>query len=95
MNKDIYKNASSAILKTELTKRSMTYDDLVCILLKQGNKSSEHSIRCKLYRGSFSTAFFLKCLRAINVTNLALSEEFFNSSINDSAEIFQKDVQAK
>jgi len=50
----------------------MTYNDLRDHLAAIGVDEKEANIRNKLNRGTFSAAFFLQCLAALNVETLRL-----------------------
>jgi len=60
------------LLKSELKRRNVTYQQLVEKLADMGVKESEPNIRNKLARGKFTAVFFLQCLEAIGVTELRL-----------------------
>jgi hypothetical protein len=64
---DHWHKQASQILKAELTRRGVTYKQLVRLLPRIGGLESEASITAKLSRGRFQFAFFLQCMRAIGV----------------------------
>ena len=74
------------ILKTELVKKGMNYYDLQKKLEEYGHIESYANIRSKMARGTFGTIFFLRCLAAIGVKNIAVTDDmikdlfFFNDS---------------
>jgi hypothetical protein len=68
-------NALAAnILKAELKRRGITYDQLQEKLVSLGINDTTNSIKVKVSRGSFQFAFFLQCAAAIGIKNLRLDE---------------------
>ncbi len=53
------------ILKAELKRRHLTYDDLAHKLVEIGVYDTEPNIRNKIARGSFTAVFLVQCLTAI------------------------------
>ena len=53
------------MLKAELKRRNMTYDQLAMKLAEIGVSENAQNIRTKISRGGFSAVFFVQCLRAI------------------------------
>lgn len=62
------------LLKAELKRRNVTYQQLVEKLDAIGVVDSEPNIRNKLARGKFTAVFLLQCLEAIGAPSLRLSE---------------------
>jgi hypothetical protein len=62
------------ILKTEMKRRSLTYELLAEKLGEIGVQASAPVLRTKVNRGGFSAVFFVQCLRAMGVKDLRLSE---------------------
>jgi hypothetical protein len=62
------------LLRGELSRRGMTYGDLVEALAKVGVKETVPNLKNKLSRGSFTAIFFIQCLRAMGVASLRLGE---------------------
>ena len=62
------------ILKAELKRRHLGYQDLVEKLGEIGVKETEPNIRNKIARGSFTAVFFVQCLVAIGCHVLRLEE---------------------
>ena len=60
------------MLKAELTRRGITYAQLVGLLADQGVMDSEPNIRNKISRGKFTAVFLVQCLTAIGVDHLRL-----------------------
>lgn len=69
-----WNKVASGMLKAELKRRNITYEQLV-ILLDAINVHETHaSILGKMSRGAFSFSFFLQCSAAIGLTNLRLDD---------------------
>lgn len=66
---------AAALLRSEMAKRKMKYPDLVRALGEIGVQDSERNLSNKIGRGTFSAAFFLQCLAAMEVKNLRLDED--------------------
>lgn len=62
------------ILKAELKRRGITYDQLHDKLSALGISETTNSIKVKVSRGAFQFAFFLQCAAAIGIKNLRLDE---------------------
>jgi hypothetical protein len=60
------------ILRAEMVRRSVSYDDLAARLAEAGMKETNKGLRSKLSRGSFTADFFLQSLTAMGVTTLHL-----------------------
>lgn len=67
----------SKIIKTELAKRGMSYNELVEKLEGIGVFIKVEDLRARISRGNFSAMLFLQCLRAIEVKNLLLEDSYF------------------
>lgn len=79
MQKTIYKIAAANMLKTELIKRNMSYDNLVDLLNQHGKKTNRAALTAKMYRGAFSFPFFLECMSVLGVKTIRISEDFFQT----------------
>jgi hypothetical protein len=62
------------LLKAELKRRNVSYNQLVEKLAAVGVKETEPNIRNKLARGKFTAVFLVQCLEAIGATSLRLSD---------------------
>ena len=62
------------ILKAEMARRGLTYDGLVAALAEQDVSETNHSLRNKFSRGSFTADFFLQCLAAMKVMSVRVVE---------------------
>lgn len=67
-----WENEVKGMLKAEIKRRNMTYEQLAERLAEIGVDDSARNIINKINRGSFSAVFFVQCLRAIGVTDLRL-----------------------
>ena len=70
MNEELWKNLSKSTLKSELSKKSVDYNQLSDKLSKIGIRESPANINSKINRGTFSFAFFMQCMQAINTKNI-------------------------
>lgn len=65
---------AKGVLRSEMTRRQISYADLVGLLGAVGVKESEANLRNKVSRGSFTAAFLFECLAVMKVTTLHLDE---------------------
>ncbi len=73
--KDIdWNTLASGIIKAELKRRNIGYEQLVTLLEKIGIKETHASILNKMSRGAFQFTFFLQCSVAIGLKNLRLDD---------------------
>jgi 3-mercaptopyruvate sulfurtransferase SseA len=63
------------MLRAEMTRRGITYDQLAAKLAESGVKVDPHVLRNKVARGGFSAVFFVQCLRAIGCQNVRIEPE--------------------
>jgi hypothetical protein len=63
---------AKGLLRAEMARRNLTYQQLVDKLAEIGIKEDEHNLRNKVARGKFTAAFLLQCLAAIGVNELSL-----------------------
>ena len=63
---------AKGVLRAEMTRRSVSYADLVRMLEEGGVKETEANLRNKVSRGSFTAAFLFECLSAMGVKTLHL-----------------------
>lgn len=63
------------ILKAELKRRSVSYQQLSERLEEMGTHETEKNIRNKLSRGGFSATFFIQVLLAAGCNTLHLADE--------------------
>ncbi len=62
---DEWVNLVKGILRAEMTRRGMTYEQLAEKLAGVGVSDTAVNIRNKVARGGFSAVFFVQCLRAL------------------------------
>lgn len=62
------------LLKAELKRRNVTYQQLVDKLAAIGVVDSEPNIRNKLARGKFTAVFLIQCLEAIGASSIRLQD---------------------
>lgn len=65
---------ASGMLKAELKRRNISYEQLVTLLNTIDVHETHASILNKMSRGAFQFAFFLQCAAAIGMTNLRLDD---------------------
>ena len=74
VDKTGWEKKSSNLLKTELVKRDLNYEDLRQALEKIGIQKTVHNLTKTINLGKFPFAFFLQCALAIGIKNLRLNE---------------------
>ncbi|EKD91743.1 MAG: hypothetical protein ACD_29C00409G0004 [uncultured bacterium] len=74
IEKEWSKHASN-IIKSELIRRGIGYDQLQEKMTKLGIKETANAINVKINRGTFSFAFFLQVMKAIDAKTLRLEDE--------------------
>lgn len=65
---------ASGILKAELKRRHITYEQLITLLKSVDIQETHASILNKMSRGAFQFSFFLQCAAVIGIKNLRLDE---------------------
>jgi hypothetical protein len=70
---DEWVNLVKGILRAEMARRAVTYDQLAAKLAELGVQDTAVNIRNKVARGGFSAVFFVQCLRAMNCTKIDIS----------------------
>ena len=76
-----WKTIASNILKAELKRRGITYNQLQMNLEHIGITDTVDGLKTKISRGSFQFAFFLQCASAIGIKILRL-DELINSGVD-------------
>jgi Domain of unknown function (DUF6471) len=69
---DEWVNLVKGILRAEMARRGITYDQLAAKLAELGVKDTAVNIRNKVARGGFSAVFFVQCLRAIGCRKIQI-----------------------
>lgn len=67
-----YEKQASNLLKAELVRRGMNYDDLRIVLEKIGVIKSTRTLAKTISEGKFKLAFFLQCAEAIGFNEIKL-----------------------
>ena len=67
-----FETRAKNLLKGELKRRGISYQQLVEKLATLGVHETERNLANKLSRGGFSAAFLLQCLSAIGASSLQL-----------------------
>lgn len=66
---------AKGMLRSEMTRRQISYADLKELLAADGVKETEANLRNKVSRGSFTAAFLFQCLAVMKVTTLHLDSD--------------------
>lgn len=70
----IENGTAKRILRAEMVRRDVSYDDLVKLLDEAGVKETNKSLRSKLSRGAFTADFFLQAMAAMGTTSVRLAD---------------------
>ncbi len=71
------------MLKGELKRQNLTYEDLVQRLADIGVTETEVSVRNKISRGTFPAVFLFQCMAAIGVEMLPFRQDYsFNVALS-------------
>ena len=71
MDEDRWGDVAKGLLRAELKRRDLTYGDLAERLKPLGIEETANAIAKKVNRGTFSAAFLLASLRAIECNKLS------------------------
>jgi len=66
---------TKGLLRSEMTRRGVSYKDLAEKLKTLGADENEANLRNKVSRGGFSAVFLVQCLSAMGCHTLRLSED--------------------
>jgi hypothetical protein len=66
-----WENEARRIVRAELVRRGLTYAMLARRLQELGVKETERSVANKMSRGTFSFVFYLQCMSAMGVEQVA------------------------
>jgi hypothetical protein len=69
-----WKKQATNLIKAELARAGLTYDELQKKLLSIGVKETVNSISIKINRGTFSFSFFLQVMNAIDTKVFRIKE---------------------
>jgi 3-mercaptopyruvate sulfurtransferase SseA len=75
MKRTDWESRVKGILKAEVKRRNMTYEQLAAKLAEIGVQDSARNIINKINRGTFSAVFFVQCLEALGARTLRLDGE--------------------
>ena len=65
---------ASGLIKAELKRRNISYEQLMILLEKIGVHETHASILNKMSRGTFQFTFFLQCAAAMGLKTLRLDD---------------------
>jgi Domain of unknown function (DUF6471) len=74
MSDDQWADKAKRLLRAEMVKRGVSYDDLAERLHKIGIEETPVNIRNKVARGKFMASFLLKCFAAMGVEVVRLED---------------------
>lgn len=69
-----WENRVKGLLKAELKRRDVTYQELANKLTKVGIVETPENIANKLSRGKFSAVFFIQCLDVLGCNTIRLND---------------------
>jgi len=72
---DGWNTFARGLLKAEMARRDVSYQDLVGLLRSVGVEESAENLTNKINRGKFSANFFLQCLDAMGCKTIRLSDD--------------------
>lgn len=72
MAHDEWNRRSTNMLKAELARAGIGYEELIRRLGDIGIEESYKGIANKINRGAFTFAFFMQCMKALNKTKITL-----------------------
>lgn len=68
-----WRDQTKGLLKSELKRRNMTYDQLAERLAAVGVRETASNIKNKVSRGSFTAVFMVQCMEAIGSETLRIN----------------------
>jgi hypothetical protein len=74
MSEDQWADRAKRLLRAEMVKRGVSYDDLAEQLGKMGIQETSVNIRNKVARGKFMASFLLECFAAMGVQVIRLED---------------------
>lgn len=72
---EAYQDKAKGILRAEIKRRNMSYEDLSQKLAAVGVEETPKNLSNKIARGSFTAGFFVMCLEAIGSQTVRLKDE--------------------
>lgn len=67
-----YQDKAKGILRAEIKRRNMNYDDLAQKLAGLGHEDNAKNLSNKIARGGFTAGFFIMCMEAIGIEDIRL-----------------------
>jgi hypothetical protein len=67
-----YQDKAKGILRAEIKRRNLNYDDVARLLGKIGVKENARNLSNKISRGGFTAGFFIECMEAIGVKEVKI-----------------------
>jgi DNA (cytosine-5)-methyltransferase 1 len=74
MSDEEWNRFATNLLKVELARAGIGYDELIKRLDAIGVQESYKGLAAKINRGTFSLVFFAQCMKALGVKSVRLSE---------------------
>jgi hypothetical protein len=74
MTEDDWKKLSAQLLKSELARAGVSYEELIRRLHALGVNESYKGLASKINRGTFSFLFYAQCMKALGIKVIRLSE---------------------
>jgi Domain of unknown function (DUF6471) len=74
MSEDQWADKAKRLLRAEMVKRGVSYDDLAERLHQMGIEETSVNIRNKVARGKFMASFMLECMAAMGVQVVRLED---------------------
>jgi hypothetical protein len=74
MSEDVWADRAKRLLRAEMVKRGVSYDDLAERLHQMGIEETPVNIRNKVARGKFMASFLLECFAAMGVQVVRLED---------------------
>ena len=74
MAQDDWYKQSAKILKAELARAGVGYEELCSRLAAIGVEETYQGVAAKVNRGAFSFAFFMQCMKALEIKTVRLGE---------------------
>ena len=72
MESEDWNRLACNLLKSELAKAGIGYEELIRRLSEIGVTESYKGIANKINRGAYSFAFFMQCMKALSITTIRL-----------------------
>jgi len=70
-----YQEKAKGILRAEIKRRNLTYEDLALKLGEMGIKENARNLSNKIARGAFTAGFFVMCMEAIGCKSVRVVDE--------------------